>query len=155
MKKRLLCILMMALMCITAIGNPKQVVKAEELPGVEIDYSYLTAEGALIGHMQGQTRGVYLADGSSSITQIDARTAGAGGSTTATQDCKVSVLVIMEQLKDGSWGYWTSWTATLESDIVVMTGRAITVTPGYYYRVRCTHKAGSDTSSSWTGGLYF
>ena len=36
----------------------------------------------------------------------------------------------------------------------VGSNRALDVEGGYYYRVRCTHSANSDMSSSFTDGVY-
>ena len=36
----------------------------------------------------------------------------------------------------------------------VASNRSLDVEGGYYYRVRCTHAANSDMSSSFTNGVY-
>lgn len=151
MKKKLIFV-MMLLIGFCSIGYSQNYVYAE---GSEtyVDYSFLNTDEALIGHMQIQPMGIYLLDGTSTITKNSTLSIGAGGSTTATEKCRVSVLVIVEQLDDGVWGYWHSWKVTEEDAYSAVAGKTLAVARGYSYRVRCTHYAESDVSSSWTGAL--
>ena len=127
--------------------------RAEDV-GEDIDYSYLQTDDALVGHAEMQTWGVYLASGNSIINKISATKIGAGGSTTAAVKCKVQVVPLVEKLSNGTWNYVTSWTVTTASGYSAMASKSITVGTGYYYRVRCTHSAATDVSSSWTNGLW-
>ena len=127
--------------------------RAEDV-GEDIDYSYLQTDDALVGHAEMQTWGVYLASGNSIINKISTTKIGAGGSTTAAVKCKVQVVPLVEKLSNGTWNYVTSWTVTTASGYSAMASKSITVGTGYYYRVRCTHSAATDVSSSWTNGLW-
>ena len=152
MKKRIQALFLVLALILVGVWYPSGAVQAEEV-GEDIDYAFLNTEDALVGHMQAQTWGVYLMSGDSSIVKLGTGKAGAGGSTTAARKCSISVLVVVERLNNGSLGRWTSWKASKSSDVLVTTARELTVPTGYYYRVRCTHAAGGDVSSSWTGGL--
>lgn len=118
-----------------------------------MDFSELLTEDALIGRITQQTRGIYLLDGMSSIVDCGGGKIGAGGSTTATRECKVSINCIVERLSGGSWVRVTSWTATETNSLDVMTSKVISVASGYWYRVRSTHYAASDVSDSCTSSL--
>ena len=154
MKKRIHALFLALARVLVGVWYPGGAVQAEEV-GEEIDYAFLNTEDALVGHMQAQTWGVYLTAGDSSIVKLGTGKAGVGGSTSAARKCAISVLVIVERLNNGSWGRWTSWKASKSSDVYIASSQALTVPTGYYYRVRCTHAAGGDVSSSWTGGLKF
>lgn len=152
MKQKIVAILLTLIVCVSAVFYSGYEVKAEDA-GQDIDFSYLMTDDALIGYAQLQTRGVYLASGNSIINKISSTKIGAGGTTTATVKCKVSVCPIVERLVNGTWGYVTSWTVTNANDYSAMASKSITVGTGYSYRVRCLHYAASDSSSSWTGSL--
>ena len=154
MKKRMQALFLALALILVGVWYPTGAAQAEEV-GEDIDYSFLNTEEALVGHMQAQTWGVYLMDGDSSLVKLGTGKAGAGGSTTAARNCSLSVLVVVERLTNGSWGRWTSWKASKSSDVLITTAKALTVPTGYYYRVRCTHYAGGDASSSCTSGLKF
>lgn len=153
MKKRIMALFLMLVICFTIFGNTGVSVNAEDL-GEDISYSELVTENALVGVAQLQTRGVYLAEGNSVINKISSTKIGAGGSTIAAVKCKVSITSIVERLKDDSWARVTSWTSTTTSGYSASLSKSLTVTTGYYYRVRSSHYASTDVSSSWTGGLW-
>lgn len=120
----------------------------------ETDASYLLTEDAMIGYMENQTRGVYLASGYSAIKDGGTGKIIAGGGTDATTKCKVAVNVIVERLSGGNWIRVTSWTGTRENALSVISSQTLSVGTGYYYRVRCVHFAASDVSSSMTSSLW-
>ncbi len=153
MKKRFMMLLLALVMCVTGIYTVDMRTNAQAL-GEEVSYESLLTEDALIGNMQSQTWGVYLASGTSVINDAGGGKIGAGGTTTAAKDCKVSVNVIVEKKVNGSWVRLTSWSVTRTNDIIATTGKLISVAGGYYYRVRCLHNAGTDSSSSFTGALW-
>lgn len=153
MKKKLTMIILSLVLGVTGIFSVNIQANAEDV-GTEVPYESLLTENTLYGYMQSQTRGVYLSSGTSNINDAGGGKIGAGGVTTAALKCKVSVTVIVERKVNGSWGRVTSWTATRDSALFVNTGKTISVTSGYYYRVRCTHYASSDSSSSCTSSLW-
>ena len=153
MKQKILGILLIAILCVSVVFYDKIDTKAEEL-GEDIEYSELLTEDALIGTMQNQTWGVYLAEGNSIINKISSTKIGAGGNTIATVKCKVSITSIVERLVNGSWVRVTSWTSTTTSGYSASISKSLTVSTGYYYRVRSSHYAASDGSSSCTSGLW-
>ena len=152
MKKRMQALFLALALVLVGVWYPSGDVQAEEV-GEDIDYAFLNTEDALVGRTQAQTWGVYLTAGDSSIVKLGTGKAGAGGSTSAARKCSISVLVIVERLNNGSWGRWTSWKSSKSSDVYIASSQALTVPTGYYYRVRCTHAAGGDVSSSCTSGL--
>lgn len=136
---------------ISNVGYGKMEVQAEE---VETDFSYLMTDEALLGTMEAGTRGIYLAEGNSIINKAASNKIGAGGNTVAALKCKVAVTPIVERLVNGSWARVTSWNVTTESGFLAVASKTITVGTGYYYRVRCSHYAASDVSSSGTDALW-
>ncbi len=153
MKKKVISFLLAMMVCVSGLFFQVFETRAED-DGEEMDFSYLMTEDALVGYMQTQTWGVYLAEGYSIINKISSTKIGAGGVTGAAVKCRVSVCPIVEKLSNGSWVRVTSWTVTEASDYSAMASRSITVGTGYYYRVRCLHYAASDGSSSWTDALW-
>ena len=153
MKKKLTMILLALVLFTTSLFTVDMKANAQET-GEEVTYESLLTEDALIGNMQSQTWGVYLVDGTSIINDAGGGKIGAGGKTTAAKYCKVSVNVVVERKVGSSWVRVTSWTATNSNALLVTTGKTISVAGGYYYRVRCTHSAATDTSNSFTGALW-
>jgi len=81
----------------------------------------------------------------------------AGGSTVATHTVKeVGIAVIVERAKekDESWEFYDSWQKFNYDVDKVSSDKELEVEGGYYYRVRCTHSANGDMSSSFTNGVY-
>lgn len=153
MKKKLMMMLLAFVLCTTSLFTVDMKANAQETEE-EVAYESLLTDDALIGDMQSQTWGVYLSAGRSIINDAGGGKIGAGGSTTAAKKCKVSVIVYVERKVGSSWVRVTSWTATNANALVVSTGKTISVASGYYYRVRCTHYASTDSSSSCTSSLW-
>lgn len=154
MKKKVLTFLLVFALILSVVPCGIPEVHAEEEVEVEdIDYSYLEDEAALVGYLETQTRGVYLISGTSGIRKYSSTKIAAGGSTAATVDCKVIVVVIVEKLTSDGWARVTSWTATKASDVIVTSSKILTVATGYSYRVRCTHYAATDVGHSSTDAL--
>lgn len=122
-----------------------------------IDGSYLTYEEESVGEATLLTRGVYLMAGSSKVSKAGSGVINAGGNTSAKRTVdEVGIAVMVERCRSGatSWSYYTSWQAERYNDSYIATSKRFTVTKGYYYRVRSTHWANSDASSSFTSGVY-
>lgn len=154
MKKRLLASMMAMVMCVLCIWGFDMKANAETV-GEDIDISYLMTEDAIVGYSQNQTWGVYYSDGYSIINKISSTKIGAGGVTNAAVKCEVRVTAILERkTSSGNWARVTSWTQTNENAFSAMISKSVTVASGYYYRVRCSHYAGSDSSTSCTNALW-
>lgn len=153
MKKKILSFLMTLTICLTGIWCGNINVEAEEM-GEELDFSYFTTDNSLIGYMELQARGIYLAEGNSFISKIGSTKIGAGGATNAALKCKVSVTAIVERKTSSGWARVTSWTQTNTNALSAIVSKSLTVGTGYYYRVRSHHYASSDTSSSCTSSLW-
>ena len=154
MKKRIFSLLLAIMLCVVGVINPQIEAKAEVV-SEDIALSNIMTDDALIGHAQNQTWGVYLSDGTSIISKISSTKVGAGGATNAKVKCTVDVTVILERRdSDGLWARVTSWSQTNTNAYSVVTSKSVTVGSGYYYRVRCYHYAGSDSSSSSTDALW-
>ncbi len=152
MKKLTMIILAFAL-CVTSIFALEVKASAEDI-GEDIPYEELLEDEALIGVTQLQPRGVYLAEGISIINDAGGGKIGAGGLTTAAKKCTVSVNAIVERKSGSSWVRVTSWTVTNQNSLIASASKAISVGSGYYYRVRCVHRASSDVSNSFTDALW-
>ncbi len=153
MKKRLLSLLLAILTCLTygvIHSNTVFAVEAED-----IDITELMTEDALIGHIEEQTWGVYLASGESVINKISSSKVGAGGTTNAAKKCNVSITSILERKNaSGSWVRVISWTQDNADAFYAGISKSVTVPSGYYYRVRSYHYAGTDSASSHTNALW-
>ncbi len=153
MRKRVVALLFALLFSIMGFFAGDEKVKAEE-PMQDVALSDIWTEDALVGYATSQTWGVYLADGVSVINDAGSNKIGCGGITNASRQCKVTVAVIVEKKVNGSWTRVTSWTAVKENAYSVITSKTLSVGSGYYYRVRCLHYAGTDSSSSYTEGMW-
>ena len=153
MKRKILIMLLTAVICFTSVVNWEICARAEE--SVEdIDMSEIMTEDALIGYAESQTWGVYLIDGHSVINKISSSKVGAGGVTNAAVQCSVSVTAILERKVNGSWVRVTSWSQTNPNAYYAMVSKSVTVASGYYYRVRSHHYASTDSASSYTSALW-
>lgn len=131
-------------------------VRAQEKMSM-VDGSYLTHEDEATGSAILIMRGEDLQAGTSKISKAATGVINAGGTTTADHTVKeIGVAVVVERLKAGtsSWYYYRSWEAVKTNASSVTSSKRLTVPGGYYYRVRCTHWANSDASSSFTNGIY-
>lgn len=153
MKRKLLSVLLVAVICVSCFGGNGFEVRAENM-GEEVDFSYFLTENTLVGTTQMQTKGVYLLEGNSFINKMSSNKIGVGGNTIAASKCKVSITAIVERLYNGNWVRVTSFTSTTESGYSAVVSRSLTVGTGYYYRVRSSHYAASDVSSSCTSALW-
>lgn len=153
MKKKLMMMVLALVLCVTSIFTVEFKANAEEI-GEDVPYESLLTEDALVGHMQSQTWGVYLVDGTSIINDAGGGKIGAGGITSAAIKCTVSVNVVVERKVSGSWVRVTSWTVTNSNSLLACASKTISVAGGYYYRVRCVHRASTDASSSFTDALW-
>ena len=153
MKKKLMMMLFAIALCVTSICSVDIEANAEEI-GEDVPYESLLTEDALIGHMESQTWGIYLSSGKSIINDAGGGKIGAGGATTAAVKCTVSVNAIVERKVNGSWVRVTSWTVTNTNSLLACASKTISVSSGYYYRVRCNHTAATDGSSSYTDALW-
>lgn len=153
MKKRVVSFCLALMFCLTGtiLGDVKVYAKDT---AQDVDMSQVWTEDALVGYVESQTWGVYLAQGVSIINNAGGGKIGCGGITEAAVKCKVAVNVVVERKVGSSWVRVTSWTATNASAYSVSISKTLSVGSGYYYRVRCTHCAASDTSNSCTDGLW-
>ena len=154
MRKKITSLLLAGIICITGTFFQIVVADAQTPADVDIEFSELLTEEAIIGYTDSSMRGVYYASGVSIINDSGGGKIGWGGATHAARTCKVSVNAIVERLEDGSWYRVTSASKTVASGLVASVSKATLVGSGYYYRVRCQHFAASDYSSSWTDALY-
>lgn len=122
-----------------------------------VDGSYLTHEEEATGSAILIMRGEYLQAGTSKVSKGGTGIINAGGITSAHRVVnEVGVAVMVERLRAGSssWSYYRSWEVVKTNASSASSSKRLTVPGGYYYRVRCTHWANSDASSSSTNGIY-
>ena len=153
MKKKWMSILVAIMICVSGLFYEGFEAKAEDV-GEDLDFSYLLTEDTLVGTTEMQTWGIYLLEGNSYICKNGTGIIGAGGDTIAATKCQVAVTAIVERKVDGSWVRVTSWTSTKTSGYAASVSKSLSVGTGYYYRVRCSHYAASDVSSSGTDALW-
>lgn len=155
MKKKLISSALVLVMTLCLSLNLNILVHAEDLP--IIDGSYLTHEDESIGYDTKITRGEYLMTGYSKGVRLDAGVFYAGGTTIARETVeRVGISVIVERAQEGDeeWEYYDAWQKFNENADRVSANQRLEVEGGYYYRVRCTHSANDDVSSSFTDGVY-
>ena len=122
-----------------------------------IDGSYLLHTEESIGYATAITRGEDLMTGYSKVVRLGPGKLYAGGTTIAAQTVeRVGVAVIVERAQEGAeeWDYYDNWSKFNENTDRVASNRTLDVEGGYYYRVRCTHSANNDVSSSFTNGVF-
>ena len=137
------CVFAMALGLSFGVSTDTQAASSVKV----IDGSQLTTDAESIGYNQKVARGEDLLTG-----QIYA-----GGTTIASHVVpEVGVGVIIERAKeeDTEWTFYDSWNKFLENTDRVSAKKYLDVEGDYYYRVRTTHSAGEDMSSSFTDGVY-
>ena len=143
----------MAMIMVLSLGMSVNAQAADE--PVCIDGSYLLDTDSSEVTVGSMTRGVYLRSGSSTINKQGTGLIGAGGDTTANKVVdNISILVRVERLVNGKWVRYTSWSAAKEDTYYVSTSKVLSVPTGYYYRVWCSHYAGSDSNQSFTDVIY-
>ena len=108
-----------------------------------------------IGDLKISTWGYYLKSGSSTLSKLGTGKIGVGGDTTGQRVVdKISVTVKVQRLVNGRWQYYYTWSSEKTNAAYVSTSKTLTVPTGYYYRVCCSHYAGSDAGNSNTDAIY-
>ena len=137
------------------VANTTETKASSDIPIV--DGSYLTYDKESIGYATKMTRGIDLLNGYSKVVRLGPGNIYAGGTTVAAHTVeKVKIAVLVERIKgEGySWEYYANWAKENEDSTRVSANRELKVEGGYYYRVRCTHSANNDVSSSLTDGIF-
>lgn len=127
----------------------------EELP--MIDGSYLIKDEESTGATTPMTRGEDLMTGYSKVRRLGAGEIYAGGTTIASHTVdRIGVGVIVERAQEGDtvWEFCEGWQKFNENTDRVSSSKGLKVEGGYYYRTRCIHSAGVDSSSSFTNGIF-
>lgn len=122
-----------------------------------LDGSYLTNETESIGTDTKITRGENLQIGYSKLRVLSPGVIYAGGTTIGQHTCEsVQITVLVERAKwdDEEWEFVDIWHKENTNADLVSTSKRLEVEGDWYYRVRCTHSADGDMSSSFTDGLY-
>lgn len=156
MKKKILSAFCIALLVLSMpFFSTGKVQAAADEP--VLDGSVLTQEEESIGYDTKITRGVDLLTGYSKVVRLGPGKIYAGGTTIAAhvvEDIQVSVIVERAQKGDTYWTFYDGWHKGSSNTDRVGSNRTLEVEGGYYYRVRSTHSANSDMSSSFTDGVY-
>lgn len=99
--------------------------------------------------------GAYLQVGTSNINKTGTGKIYAKGRTVAEMNVpKISVGVRVERLIGNAWVQQDYFSASKTNAYTVTASKTLTVPIGYFYRVKSIHTAHTDSSSSWTDGLY-
>lgn len=132
------------------------VVQAEELVvSTYVGESELTHDGESTVIVYPRLKGVYLSQGTASITVPGTALVGCYGTTAANfVVSSVYVAVTLERYVSGSWYTVTTWTQTATNTNYVSLYKGASVTGGYYYRVKTTHYAASDYAMGVTNGVW-
>lgn len=158
MKKRILSMLCsIAVLCTIFAG----VANAEENELKMVDGSYLTTEDSSTGtSVPNGARGEYLMTGECTISNAGLTRVYAYASTTANQKVNfLATIVYVDQYDEDAdaWSQVYAWVEEAHDDYFMSTDAAVTVEPGYYYRVRAIHIGGDqypyDETASFTDGI--
>ena len=155
MKKRILSALCVVLLFFSIPFFTAVPAQAADSP--VLDGSRLLKDKESIGYDTKLTRGVDLLTGYSKIVRMGPGKIYAGGTTIAAHEVesvRVGVMIERAQEGDTEWEYYDSWQKENNNTDRVGSNRTLEVEGGYYYRVRCTHSANDDVSSSFTDGVY-
>ena len=153
MKKKILTFFMALMLVVTGVLGQVPTVQASDIVDQDVPLQEILTENAIVGHSENNTWGVYYLDGISIINDSGGGKIGWGGSTYAARTCKVSITCIVERYSGGSWVRVTSATTTTQSGLLASVSKITPVASGYYYRVRSSHYAATDVSSSSTYAL--
>lgn len=156
MKKKILSVCCIALLVFCMpFFSAGQVEAAVDWP--ILDGSAFTHDDEAVGYDTKITRGEDLMVGYSKVVRLGPGKIYAGGTTIAAHvvdNIQISVMVERAQEGDTQWTFYDSWHKENTNTDRVGSNRTLEVEGGYYYRVRCTHSANSDMSSSFTDGVY-
>lgn len=155
MKKRILSALCVALLFFSIPFFTAVPAQAADEP--VLDGSKLVLDKESLGYDTKITKGVDLLTGYSKVVRLGPEKIYAGGTTIAAHEVeRIKIAVIVERAQEGDthWTFYDSWQKANENTDRVGSNRMMEVEGGYYYRVRCTHSANDDVSSSFTDGVY-
>lgn len=156
MRKRIgsiCCVMMLMISMLQILTDNAQAASQDPV----LDGSYLTHEEESIGYDTKITRGEDLLTGYSKCIKLGPGKIYAGGTTIAAHTVdRIQIAVIVERAQEGdtSWQYYDSWQKENLNADRAGSNRTLYVEGGYYYRVRSTHAANHDMSSSFTDGVY-
>jgi len=160
MKKRVLSVLMALVLCTCISLLSATEVYAENEYDVD-DYSQLTdeLESEVTEYNDGDgliiPYGTYLRSGTSIINNKGNGKIGAGGYTLGNKIVpSVKISVMVQRYTGSSWASYTSWSASASNASSITSSKVLSVTKGYYYRVKCIHSAGGEGLTSYTNGIY-
>lgn len=156
MKRRIMSVCCALILTLGMVCGSMQEAKASSTDPI-LDGSYLTHDEESIGYDTKITRGEDLLTGYSKCVVLGPGEIYAGGTTIAAQvvdSVRIGVTVERAQEGDDAWSIYDGWIKESTNTDRVSANRTLQVEGGYYYRVRCTHAANSDVSSSFTDGVY-
>ncbi|MEG0590131.1 MAG: DUF6147 family protein [Lachnospiraceae bacterium] len=132
-------------------------VKAAENPMKVDGSSLLKNVNEVTSERTIQPRGAFLQQGNSSLVKTGANIVTVGGNTIAQQVVKsIGITVILERIdeNDMKWVIVDSWNKDAKNATIVQLDQTVTVPRDTFYRARSLHFAETDTSSSFTDGLF-
>ena len=143
------------------VGCFGNAVFAQETTYPKVTHVYTSTEDYASDDWSVDQRGMYLGNGTSSITREDSTHINISGSTIATRTCdKVKLVLYVEQSASYATGYSTYKTYTYNAEDVYSLAKEISnikVDRGYYYRVAgvhsVTHNGVTETTDSVTNPI--
>ena len=156
--KKLLGLLLSMVLFVGCFGNA---VFAQETTYPKVTHVYTSTEDYASDDWSVDQRGMYLGNGTSSITREDSTHINISGFTTATQTCdKVKLVLYVERSTSYATGYGNYRTYTFNAEDVYQLAKEISdikVDKGYYYRVAAvhsvTHNGVTETNNSVTNPI--
>lgn len=135
---------------------------ADENLGMEVDGSVLTDLTEVSSDISSDSfaRGTYLGTGGAKLTNCGNHVLNVWGYTTCNRTSdEVKVTLHLQRYLNGSWSNVTTLdTKVAYNDHYVSNSRDVTVTGGYYYRIKGTHTAIKgdvvESTSSATDGMW-
>lgn len=161
MKKIISTMLLLAIMCSAIITMPSE-VRASEVTEQIIEESLFTddeeSNAVVYAYLTSTLRGVYLLEGSATISRLVQGIAICAGTTKANFAVSVVGITVTLERYVSSTAKWTSvnaWSAADYNTYYINLTKSQAVTGGSYYRVQTSHVAATDTVMTATSGIWF
>lgn len=128
---------MLVLVLVLSMVNSSIVVKADEMNNKIVDGSELTQERTATAISDNSTRGKYLNEGVARVTDNGGGVVNVYGAVIGSVVCDKMILELtLQRYSNGSWINVKSFSNTAYNTSLLTKSYNVSVTKGYYYRVK-------------------
>lgn len=129
--------IMLVLVLVLSMVNSSIVVKADEMNNKIVDGSELTQERTATAISDNSTRGKYLNEGVARVTDNGGGVVNVYGAVIGSVVCDKMILELtLQRYSNGSWINVKSFSNTAYNTSLLTKSYNVSVTKGYYYRVK-------------------